>query len=272
MVYADLHVHTTNSDGTLELDEVPGAAREAGVSAVAVTDHDRLHPGLDAPVTERDGVTVVHGVELRVDAGSQRVDLLGYGARRTDALVAECERIQRDRRTRGRRIIENVEAELGVDLDLEPREGLGRPHVARATVAHPDTDYDDLDAVFADLIGNDGPCFVARDVPDAETGIDLLADACGLVGLAHPLRYDDPEAALALCADLDAVEVHYPYDRPVGQSPDDGDDDGAALVADAVDTYDLLATGGTDAHGRTLGKAGLDRESFDAVRQHLDER
>jgi len=269
MPYADLHVHTTNSDGTLELDEVPAAARDAGVSAVAVTDHDRLHPGLDRPVSERDGVTVVHGIELRVDAGDQRVDLLGYGVRRTDALGTECERIQRDRVERGRRIIENVEAELGVDLDLEPREGLGRPHIARATVDHPDTDYDDPNAVFADLIGNDGPCFVARDVPDAETGIDLLAEACGLVGLAHPLRYDDPESALALCADLDAVEVSYPYDRPVGQTPGDG---GHALVADAVETHDLLPTGGTDAHERTLGNAGLDRDAYDDVRQRLDER
>jgi predicted metal-dependent phosphoesterase TrpH len=269
MVYADLHVHTTNSDGTLELHEVPAAAREAGVSVVAVTDHDRLHPGLDAPVSQRDGITLVHGVELRVDAGDQRVDLLGYGARRTDALVAECDRIQRDRVERGRRIIENVQDELDVDLDLEPREGLGRPHVARATVDHPDTDYETMDAVFADLIGNDGPCFVARDVPDAETGIDLLSEACGLVGLAHPLRYGDPEAALALCADLDTVEVHYPYDRPVGRDPGE---DGPALVADAVETHDLLATGGSDAHDRTLGKAGLDRESYDAVRKHLGER
>jgi len=271
MVYADLHVHTTNSDGTLTVDAVPGAARDAGVSAVAVTDHDRLHPDLDAPVAERDGVEVVHGIELRVDAGDQRVDLLGYGARRTDALVAECDRIQRDRRERGRRIIENVEAELGVDLPLEPREGLGRPHVARAVVDHADTDYDSMDAVFADLIGDDGPCFVARDVPDFETGVDLLADACGLVGLAHPLRYDDPAAALALCADLDAVEAHYPYDRPVGRDPGDGDDgeEGAALVADAVETHDLLATGGTDAHERTLGTAGLDRDQYDAVRRRL---
>jgi len=274
MVYADLHVHTTNSDGTLTLDEVPDAARDAGVSVVAVTDHDRLHPGLDRPVTERDGVTLVHGIELRVEADDQRVDLLGYGVRRTDALVAECERIQRDRVERGRRIIENVEAELGVDLALEPREGLGRPHIARATVDHPDTDYDELDAVFADLIGNDGPCFVARDVPAAETGVDLLADACGLVGLAHPLRYDDPEAALALCADLDAVETNYPYDRPVGQRPETDAEaaTGAALVADAVETHDLLGTGGSDAHDRTFGKAGLDRESYDAVRQHLDPR
>ncbi|WP_353634875.1 PHP domain-containing protein [Halobacterium sp. NMX12-1] len=266
MVYADLHVHTQHSDGTLTLDEVPAAAREAGVSAVAVTDHDRVHPGFRAPVEERGGVEVVAGIELRVEAGDQRLDLLGYGVTPTDDLVAETERIQRDRVARGRAIIENVESELGVTLDVEPREGLGRPHVARSVVAHPDTDYETPDAVFADLIGNDGPCFVARDVPDFETGVELLTDACGVVGLAHPLRYPDPEAALARCDALDAVELHYPYDRPVG---DDPADDGRALVAAAIDEHDLLATGGTDAHGRELGVEGLDEAAYADVRVQL---
>ncbi|MCF2240085.1 PHP domain-containing protein [Halobacterium salinarum] len=265
MVHADLHVHTTNSDGTLTIDAVPDAAHDAGVTAVAITDHYRLHPALDAPVTVRDDITVIHGIELRVDTGPQRVDLLGYGVHGTDALTAECDRIQRDRRDRGRRIIDRVEARLGVSLPLEPRPGLGRPHIARAITAHPDTDYDTMDAVFDSLIGNDGPCFVARDVPDFETGVDLLTDACGLVGLAHPLRYDDPQHALALCAALDAVEAHYPYDRPVGTAPDDG----AALVADAIDTHDLIPTGGTDAHDHTLGTAGLDRDAYAAVRTRL---
>lgn len=266
MVHADLHVHTQHSDGTLALEEVPAAARDAGVRAVAVTDHDRLHPGLDRPVTEMDGVEVVHGIELRVDAGDQRVDLLGYGATRTDALEAETRRIQRDRVTRGRRIIENVEDALGVTLDVEPREGLGRPHVARSVVAHDDTDYDSVDAVFADLIGDDGPCFVARDVPDFETGVDLLAEACGVVGLAHPLRYDDPEAALARCAGLDAVERYYPYDRPVGSDPGEH---GPDLVDAAIAEHDLLPTGGSDAHERELGKAGLDETDYAAVRERL---
>ena len=91
MVYADLHVHTDNSDGTLALAEVPAAAHDAGVEVVAITDHDRLHPDLDAPVTERDGVELVNGIELRVEAGDQRLDLLGYGVTATDALAAETE-------------------------------------------------------------------------------------------------------------------------------------------------------------------------------------
>ncbi|GGL46517.1 PHP domain-containing protein [Halocalculus aciditolerans] len=277
MVYADLHAHTTNSDGELTLDTLPDAARAADVSVVAITDHDRLHPDLHDPVTElddltgcRDGsdpdLTVVHGIELRVEAPEERVDLLGYGVTRTPELEAEIERLQADRRTRGRRIIRNVESCLDIDLDLEARDGIGRPHVARAVVAHPDTAYTEIGQVFDDLIGDGGPCFVARDVPDFERGRELLADACGLVGLAHPLRYDDPESALELTADLDAVERFYPYDRPVGNAPTD---DGTDLVDAAIDAYDLLPTGGSDAHATTLGKAGLTESQYEAVARRL---
>lgn len=266
MSYADLHVHTTNSDGELTLDDLPAAARRAGVEAVAVTDHDRLHPDLGAPVTDFDGVEVVHGIELRVAAAEGHVDLLGYGATPTDALTAELERLQQDRIERGAKIIDNVERRLGVDLALEAREGLGRPHVARAVVAHPDTDYEEVGAVFESLLGDGRPCYVARDVPDFETGVELLADACGLVGLAHPLRYERPERALDLCANLDAVERWYPYDRPVGR---DADGSKLDLVDAAIERYDLVPTGGSDAHGTTLGATGLDRAAYERVRARL---
>lgn len=268
MPYADLHVHTTASDGELALDRVPSAAREADVSAVAITDHDTVHPGLDAPLTDRGGIEVVRGIELRVEAPEERVDLLGYGVRETDALRAETERLGRDRIERGRRIVERVEEHLGVDLGVDVEEGFGRPHVARAVVAHPDTDYADIGAVFDGLIGEGGPCYVARDVPSFERGRELLADACGAVGLAHPLRYADPDAALALCEDLDAVELHYPYDRPVGHDANDHDG-GAARVADAVERDDLLALGGSDAHGETLGVDGVERDEYHRLRRRI---
>jgi len=257
MIVADLHVHTTNSDGTMTLDEVPATARAANVDAVAITDHDRLHPDLSAPVTVHGGVEIVHGIELRVDAGDQRLDLLGYGARRTDALVAECERIQRDRVERGAAIIDRVEDRLGVSLPVEPRSGLGRPHIARAIADV--SDYD-VQGAFDDLIGDDGPCYVPRAVPSFERGRELLADACDLVGLAHPLRYDDPTAALARCETLDAVERSYPYEEPVDPTP----------VERAIDGYDLVATGGSDAHGDRLGLAGLDGDGWARVRERLD--
>lgn len=248
---ADLHVHTTASDGTLTVADLPAAAADAGLSCVAVTDHDRIHPALSTPLVRRDGVTLVRGIELRVDAGEQALDLLGYAVRHTDALDAEVDRLQKNRRTRAREIVDRVEAELGVSLDLEVHEGVGRPHVARA-IAASDAPYD-YQGAFDHLIGDDGPCYVARELPTVEQGLALLSEACPVVGLAHPFRYDDVDAALALAPALDAVERYYPYGHAVDTDRLD------RLVAE----HDLVATGGSDAHGTTLGKAGLPQSSFE---------
>jgi len=270
MVYADLHVHTDCSDGQLSLSAVPVAAWRAGVDVVAVTDHDRVHPDLTEPVVETtpadatatdsgaatdhddaDPVTVIRGIELRVEAECGRVDLLGYGVQLTDDLQAVIDRVQADRKERGRRMIECVEDRLGVDLAVAPREGLGRPHVARAVADHPDVDLDYGDA-FAELIGADCPCYVARDVPSFAEGRGVLAGACGLVALAHPLRYDAPRAALELCSELDAVERYYPYERAVDTDP----------VERAIADHDLAITGGSDAHDDRLGRAGLSASDY----------
>jgi predicted metal-dependent phosphoesterase TrpH len=255
---ADLHVHTDNSDGVLSLDAVPAAARDAGLRAVAITDHDRPHPDLDAPVVEMGGVTVIHGIELRVEGSAGRIDLLGYGLDPTPALREAVERLQTNRRERGAEMIERVEARLGIDLDVEPFEGIGRPHLARAIASHPDTDHD-VAGAFEHLIGDDGPCYVARSIPGFERGRELLAAACSIVGLAHPLRYDDPGSALDHAATLDAVERWYPYGEPTD----------ATAVEEAIDAHGLLATGGSDAHGETLGAAGLETGPYRAVRARL---
>jgi len=267
-VVADLHVHTTNSDGSLTLEALPAAARRASLEAVAVTDHDRFHPALDAPVSTRDGLTVIHGIELRVEAGDQRVDLLGYGLDPTPALRDEVERLQSDRVERGTAIVECVEERLGVDLGVEPTEGFGRPHVARAIADHADAPYD-VQGAFDDLIGDGRPCYVARDVPSFERGRELLAESCAFVGLAHPLRYDDPAAALELTRHLDAVERWYPYGRQDEDSPDDVAAVDQTAVDRAIAEYDLLATGGSDAHDDHLGRAGVGREAYEPIRARL---
>ena len=259
MVFADLHVHTTASDGTMPLSAIPAAARGVGVRAVAVTDHERPHPELDDPIVQREGVTIVHGLEVRVEAPTeQRVDLLGYGLTRTAALESMVERVQRNRVERGHAIVDRVERYLDLELDVTVGPGTGRPHVARAIENHPDAPYDYAGA-FADLIGSDGPCYVPREIPSFERAVAVLRDSCALVGLAHPLRYREPADALALAADLDAVERWYPYEDAV----DDGDE---ALVERTIADHDLVPTGGSDAHDDVLGRAGLDRDSFQTFR------
>ncbi|WP_226482293.1 PHP domain-containing protein [Natrinema amylolyticum] len=254
MPYADLHVHTTRSDGSLTLEAVPEAARRGGVDVVAVTDHDRVQP-FDGPVVERDGVTLVHGIELRVGTpGGQRIDLLGYGLEPSASLEAILANIQENRIERGRAIVDCVESRLGIDLDVTVDGGFGRPHIARAIEAHPETEYD-YQGAFDHVIGSDCPCYVPRDVPSFETGRAALAESCRLVSLAHPLRYRDPERALALAADLDAVELEYPYGRDVDREP----------VERAIERHDLLATGGSDAHDERLGVDGLSRRAYERL-------
>lgn len=257
MVVADLHVHTTNSDGTFTLETLPKAASDAGVEAVAVTDHDRLHPDLDQPVTTVGELEVIHGIELRVEADIGRVDLLGYGVHQTAQLESLVEGLQDNRIERARKIVARVEDEVGVELDVEFQPGVGRPHIARA-IDDSTAPYSYTEA-FDHLIGDDGPCYVSRDIPSFERGCACLAEACDIVGLAHPFRYADPERALELTAHLDAVELHYPYGRSVD----------ADLVRQTAAEYDLLVTGGSDAHEETLGVAGLDREEYEAVRSRL---
>jgi len=256
-VVADLHVHTTASDGRLTLPELPAAARSAGVGVVAVTDHDRLHPGLDAPVTTVDGVTVIRGIELQVETATERVDLLGYGVGETTALRAELDRIQTDRIERARRMAEQVEDRLGVDLDVAFEPGVGRPHVAHAVDAsEADCDYA---GAFDRFIGDGGPCYISRDVPSVERGLELLSDASAVVALAHPFRYADPNAALELAPELDGIERYYPYGRPV---------DEARLDA-VIERQELLATGGSDAHDRRLGVAGLSAGAYARIESRL---
>lgn len=259
MPFADLHVHTTNSDGRMELDEVPPAARTAGVDVVAITDHERLHPRLDTPTDSLDGIDVLHGIELRVETDAGQVDLLGYAVRPTPALRRELDRLQDDRIERGRAIIDCVEKRLECDLDIRPAEGIGRPHIARA-IAESDAGYD-YEGAFAEVIGRGCPCFVARNLPDFEDGAALLAESCGLVSLAHPLRYGDPELALTLAASewIDGIERYYDYGRSVDSQP----------VERAIERHGLVATGGSDAHDDTLGRAGLTGDEYREFRERL---
>ena len=255
MVAVDLHIHTTRSDGTLSPERVADAGRRADLDAVAITDHDRLPPG--EVLGEHNGVTVIGGIELRVRTDTQRLDLLGYGLDPTDALRAEIDRLQADRIDRAREIVSRVEARIGVDLDLDYGPGVGRPHIARA-IADSDAP-DDFAGAFEHLIGDDGPCYVAREITPYDRGRELLSASCDLVSLAHPLRYDDPDAALARAPDLDAVERDYPYGETVDLT----------RVESTIADHDLLATGGSDAHGEQVGTAGLDGAAYARLRDRL---
>ena len=255
---ADLHIHTTRSDGAVEPDELPAVAADAGLEAVAITDHDRLPP-ITGPVRVVDDVRVIAGIELRVEADrAGRIDLLAYGLDRTSDLADRLAALQTNRVERATMMVDRLERELDVSVPIEPAPGVGRPHIAAAVASVTELSEQ---AVFDRYIGDGGPCYIARDIPSFDEGRRLLTEAGGLVVLAHPFRYDDPSAALELLDYLDGVEVAYPYDDGVDQSEIEG------ITAD--DT--LVVTGGSDAHSvEAIGSCGLDVPHYRVVAEHLD--
>jgi Predicted metal-dependent phosphoesterases (PHP family) len=260
-ICADLHIHTDASDGQMCLREVVGTAAQIGLRAIAITDHDRLHPQLDARISHSGGVEVIRGVEIRVTLDDVRVDLLGYGVTRTPQLDAMLRRIQRSRIERAAAMIRSLEDALDVTLGLSPSPGIGRPTIAAAVVAA--VDGYTIDRVFTELIGADCPHYVRRWVPDAAVAIDTLRAADALISLAHPYRYPDFDAATAAIDRLDAIEAFYPYGTDRQDLVDLGRLEQMAAAAD------LLLTGGSDAHGRTLGAAGVDVQTYDRFRSAL---
>lgn len=259
MTYADLHSHTTVSDGEAEPDEVVEIAKRADLEAVAVTDHDRINPFLNNPLEVIDGIDVLNGIELRVspEEMNDRVDLLGYGLNLTSDLKNLTQYIQDDRIERAKRMIDLIEEETGVKLDFEPKENTGRPHIAREIDKSDELDYNYQEA-FDKLIGNNCPCYTSRNIPTFQYGYSVLNEAAEFISLAHPYRYDKPIKALKLSKNLDGVECRYPY-LSNGFDPVSGTD----LSYVAVDWFDLTLTGGSDSHKpESLGQTGLSKEQY----------
>lgn len=244
----DLHLHTTASDGRCTPDELVDRASRAGVTVMAVTDHDTVAaiPEVRSAAVAC-GIDVIAGIEITAVENGRDIHMLGYFMDSRDPRLEAFLAQQRARR------IERVEAlglrlaQLGMPIDIGPllmqaREqrgrSVGRPQVARAMVT---AGYvADTREAFDRWLATDRPAFVPRrGAPPGEV-IDIVHAAGGLVSLAHPGQTDvDAHLSAYAEAGLDAIELYHP------------DHD-----AEAIDRYrtiasqlKLLATGGSDFHG-----------------------
>jgi 3',5'-nucleoside bisphosphate phosphatase len=221
---ADLHVHTTHSDGGCSPGEVVRAAANVGLSALAITDHDTLSAiAVARPEAARVGVELIPGVELTAVREGSELHILGHFVRDDDPeLVAACVQL---REARARRIVEMVGrlADLGLSVDLEtlrrtfPRATLGRKHLADWLVktgqvaSHREA--------FLRYLGDDGPAHVAKPRLAWTHAIRLIRAAGGVAGLAHP-PYDLRSNTLRELVDagLGSIEVNGPgIDARVGR-------------------------------------------------------
>ncbi|MFB2920827.1 PHP domain-containing protein [Aerosakkonema funiforme] len=246
----ELHCHTTYSDGTLTPTQLVKAAAQAGVKALAITDHDTMS-GWDEAMSAASSynMEIVPGLELSTVHRDRSLHILGFYPNRELLSPALAERLE-GRKRRAAEMVAKLAA-LGYPIKLpEMGEGMapGRPHIASALVQ---AGYAESSAeAFDRWLGDNGPAYVHYEKFSIEDGISLLR-SCGAVPVwAHPylFRGGDVEEVLAemVEAGLMGVEVYHPNHTPAQQKRM------LALCAE----YGLLVTGGSDYHGPGNAKGG----------------
>lgn len=251
-MFVDLHTHSTASDGARAPAEVVRAARAAGLSALALTDHDTVAGLAEAVETGRDeGIRIVPGVELSAVEGDDETHLLGLHLRGTEELERRLDALRVMRRARGEAIVRRLN-ELGVRVSFEDvlagaaGGALGRPHIARALVN--EGWATDIRDAFDRYLGNGRPAYVPKERLAMSEAIAMIHTAGGLAILAHPGPSGTRKRIEALVAmGLDGVEVRHP-----SHSSED-----AARLGALVDFFGLVPSGGSDWHGLAEGNRVL---------------
>jgi len=268
---ADLHMHTTYSDGTLSTHDLLHRAKQAGLSIISITDHDNASAIDEAlPLAAELGLEVIPGVELSATIGDQDIHILGYFFDHKNSRIEEYLsffRIERVRRAE--RIVEKLN-DLKIPLRLESvldqagPGSVGRPHIANALVEEGLTET--YHEAFAKYIGFGRPAYERKYQVSPKEAIELISSASGLSFVAHPGSNVDEKVLVELIQEgVDGIEVIHPSHSP----------ERVAYYNGIVSEYFLLACGGSDFHGgkrndyEVFGKYFISDEQVEMMRRRL---
>lgn len=247
---ADLHTHSSVSDGTEPPAAVIRRGAEAGLDIIALTDHDTVAGLREAASALPPGMTLVPGAELSCRLEGHSVHLLAYlFDAQNDELAGELAEIRESRLFRARAMVDKLGG-LGVPVTWERVSEIaaggvvGRPHIARAMIEA--GVVASLEEAFTpDWIGPGGPAYVSRYAMDPAKAIRLVSAAGGVSVLAHPRGvgrgWQIPEEVVAGLAEagLAGIEVNHPQQ----------DERERAALGELAHALGLIASGGSDDHG-----------------------
>jgi len=269
----DLHLHTTHSDGSCSTREVMAFAKQAGLAALAITDHDIVEGIPEATAIGKElGIEVVPGVEISSRLGESELHILGYFLNWTDPLLAQRLSALRDsRHLRNPKIVQRLN-ELGIPITYEEvralagTESVGRPHIARLLMEK--KFVTSAKEAFDRYLANGRPAFVDRELPEPAEAVRWIREAGGVPVLAHPTWVRTSADGLRVLvrelktAGLGGIEVHYSTHTP-SQTTE---------YLDLAKQCELLVTGGSDFHGVTKPdiEVGIGRGQLKVSQKLLD--
>ena len=267
-IEADLHTHTTCSDGILTPEELVQKAQKHNLKALALTDHDSVQGVIPATACAAVyGIQLIPGVELSVQFHRRELHVLGYGMDvASTALQDYLTYFSEKREDRARRIVDQL-WKMGLRLDADallaanPDTAIGRPHIARALV---DAGYvKNTGRAFAKYLADGRPADIPKELPYAKTAIDVVHQAGGVTVLAHPGHWvSDREIYEMHDLGLDGIEIIHPTHDTMLTS----------FYTKVANKMDMIKSGGSDYHGKrgddesNFGKTGLTHEQFERFR------
>ncbi|MEN8144052.1 MAG: PHP domain-containing protein [Gemmatimonadota bacterium] len=254
---ADLHLHSTASDGVLEPHAVVQAAASAGVTALSLTDHDTV-AGLDeaAAECERLGMRYISGSEISANEPGVSIHLLAYGFDpQHPGLLAFLAGVHEARWSRVHEMISRLNG-LGIPIAAKhvmDQAGAGsatRAHVSRALIAG--GWVRSTREVFSRYLGRDCPGFVEKPPTPPASVIELVRQAGGVTLLAHPGdSFSEADIERWVADGLDGIEIMHPRNGPQER----------ASLERLVVRHGLLRAGGSDWHGPDSGGAPVGTEN-----------
>lgn len=271
MRFADLHTHTSHSDGTRSSREVIDVARAHDIGIVSISDHDNLAAYFEVKrYADSVDVTLVPGVELSCEYKGIDVHILAYAFDPVDdAIDDRLRRFRESRAARGARMVDKLRS-LGFDITYERVEQLaaggavGRPHVARALVERGVVAT--VAEAFDRYIGTGKPGYVDKERFAIHEAISLIRSAGGVTSIAHPTLYPNHASLVPelLDAGIDGVEVFHP----------DVDDASRETYSNVARFRGKMLTGGSDDHGtvkavQTLGTVRVPENLIGPILERL---
>lgn len=270
-LFADLHTHTSESDGLLSPIQLIDEAAEQELAAIAITDHDTVAAFSQAQAYAKQyGIEVIPGIELSASVVNTEVHILGYFIDpQSDLLATYLTKLVQARVDRAHAIVDNLNA-LGHPIEFEhvlvraEKDVIARPHIAEAMVdcGIVDTYIDAFDLWIAD----GKPACVEKENPTAESVIELIHSICGIAVLAHPgIHFPMRLLRELMKSGLDGIEVVHPRHNLYAQNH---------FMKVAQDSG-LVMTGGSDYHGgrklnETVGSHSVPYKFVEQLRlQHL---
>lgn len=269
---ADLHCHTSCSDGTLTPEEIVHLAKEIGLSGLSITDHDTLDAyAIAAPLCAELGIKLLPGVEFSTMFEGINIHILGYGFDPNNQEIADfCLAHLKRRQVRNKAILDLLTSH-GMPLDendliatvppgaLINTRIFGRPHIAQAMMMK--GYIQSIKEAFQKYISEGCPCYSQGPSFTTKETIDLIHRANGLAVVAHPHLIRPTKIIPKLLElDFDGIECYY------GKFLKQENDRWLAVAK----KKEWLVTGGSDFHGTIkpdlpLGSAWVDEELFNAL-------